>query len=350
MQSYEPHGAQLRAFMASNAHLRALIGPIYGGRKSACINDIIRRAYAKQTAWRWLVVAPIRRELERYTIAAIKTWLDLGEYDEKSRHFALSYQLEDGIRRKLELDFLGMDDAQDRKRFAASGATGVWLDDARNLSETQGTSKPTAGTAKPTAGGRFARRRPRGRRGAASRRSPRRARAAAARQRGEQPGAGVLPGADRFRSEIGAWKRSRPRRTYGSSHTEWTIPRTASRSHRDDLRLTAEPGPSPALHPPSTQAEPRLHRQYLVQQVHELVARVMFELLDEIARHPGFDDDLNELLERYVGLDGGVRGAVARAPVRELGHSENSRKEPPDAGGPYRDEQHPRAVSRGDGK
>jgi hypothetical protein len=62
MQSYEPHGAQLRAFMASNAHLRALIGPIYGGRKSACINDIIRRAtqkrYAKQTAWRWLVVAP----------------------------------------------------------------------------------------------------------------------------------------------------------------------------------------------------------------------------------------------------------------------------------------------------
>jgi hypothetical protein len=189
---------------ASNAHLRALIGPIYGGRKSACINDIIRqKRYAKQTAWRWLVVAP---------------------------------------------------------------------------------------------------------------------------------------------------KRSRPRRTYGSSHTEWTIPRTASRSHRDDLRLTAEPGPSPALHPPPTQAEPRLHRQYLVQQVHELVARVMFELLDEIARHPGFDDDLNELLERYVGLDGGVRGAVARAPVRELGHSENSRKEPPDAGGPYRDEQHPRAVFRGDGK
>jgi predicted DNA-binding transcriptional regulator AlpA len=160
-----------------------------------------------------------------------------------------------------------------------------------------------------------------------------------------------------FRSEIEAWKRSRPRRTYGSSQTEWTIPRTASppvtsggRAHRDDLRLTAEPGPSPALHPPPTQAESQLHRQYLVQQVHELGARVMFELLDEIARHPGFDDDLNELLERYVGLDGGVRGAVARAPVREPGHSENSRTEPPDAGGPYEGEQHPRAVSRGDGK
>jgi predicted DNA-binding transcriptional regulator AlpA len=158
-----------------------------------------------------------------------------------------------------------------------------------------------------------------------------------------------------FRSEIEAWKRSRPRRTYGSSQTEWRIPRTAlppvtsgGRSHRDDLGVTAEPGPSPVPYPAPTQAETRLHRQYLVQQVHELVVRVMFELLD--ARHPGFDDDLNELLERYVGLDGGVRGAVARAPVRELGHSENSRKEPPDAGGPYRDEQHPRAVFRGDGK
>jgi predicted phage terminase large subunit-like protein len=140
MQNYEPQGAQLRAFMASNAFLRALIGPIYGGRKSACVNDMIRRAtqqrYAKQTAWRWLVVAPIRRELERYTIAALKAWLDVGEYDEKNRYFALNYQLEDGVRRSLELDFLGMDDAQDRKRFASASATGVWLDDARNLSET----------------------------------------------------------------------------------------------------------------------------------------------------------------------------------------------------------------------
>ena len=129
-----------------------------------------------------------------------------------------------------------------------------------------------------------------------------------------------------FRSEIEAWKRSRPRRTYGSSQTEWSIPRTASppvtsggRSHRDDLRVAAEPGPSLVLHPPATQAESWLHRQYLVQQVHGLGARVMFELLDEIARHPGFGDDLNQLLERYAAADGTVR-AVARAPARELRH------------------------------
>ena len=43
--------------------------------------------------------------------------------------------------------------------------------------------------------------------------------------------------------------------------------------------------------------------------------------------------------------DGTVR-AVARAPARELRQPENSRTEPPDAGGPYQGEQHPRAVSR----
>lgn len=157
-----------------------------------------------------------------------------------------------------------------------------------------------------------------------------------------------------FRSEIEAWKRSRPRRTYGSSQTEWSIPRTASPvtsggSHRDDLRVLAEPGPSLVLHPPATQAETPLHRQYLVQQLQGLGARVMFELLEEIARHPGFGDDLDQVLERYAGADGTVR-AVSRNPARELGHPKKSRKEPPDAGGPYQGEHHPRAVSRGDGK
>jgi predicted phage terminase large subunit-like protein len=139
MPSYEPQGAQLRAFSASNAFLRALIGPIYGGRKSCCINDIVRRAtirrWAKQTRWRWVVVAPIRRELERFVIPTIKNWLEVGEYDDKGRHFALHYRLEDGVQRLIEIDFLGMDDAQDRKRFGVATATGVWLDDARNLSE-----------------------------------------------------------------------------------------------------------------------------------------------------------------------------------------------------------------------
>ena len=139
MEAYEPQGAQLRAFAQSSAHLRALIGPIYGGRKSCVLHDILRRAthrrYSRQLKWRWLVIVPARRELLRNVIPVLKAWLAVGEWDDKGRHFGMAYRLDDRIKRSLEIDFLGMDDAQDRRRLAAGGATAVWLEDARNLSE-----------------------------------------------------------------------------------------------------------------------------------------------------------------------------------------------------------------------
>ena len=51
------------------------------------------------------------------------------------------------------------------------------------------------------------------------------------------------------------------------------------------------------------QAQQRLRRQRLTERVHRLGARVMFELVDEIARHHGLGDDLDRRLERYAGLD-----------------------------------------------
>ena len=121
-------------------------------------------------------------------------------------------------------------------------------------------------------------------------------------------------------SALGRVELTAPRRPNGAFGVQHHPVTSGGRSHRDDLRVTAEPGPSLVLYPAPTQAEARLHRQYLVQQVHGLGARVMFELLEEIARHPGFDDDLNEHLERYAGLDGTFRavcscsGSRAQAP------------------------------------
>jgi predicted phage terminase large subunit-like protein len=139
---YQPDGVQLRAFLASDAFARALIGPVYAGRKSCCVQDILRRAtmqrYGRQRHWRWLVVRPTRAEIERYAIPAVKRWVREGWWrQERGWRFAIEYTLgSDGVKRLLELDFLGMDDAGDRRRLAAGGATGVWLDEARNLSET----------------------------------------------------------------------------------------------------------------------------------------------------------------------------------------------------------------------
>ena len=138
---YVPDGAQLRAFYASNAFLRALVGPVYGGRKTCVVNDIVRRAtdrrYSRQGLWRWLVARPTRRGLERDTIPCLKAWLPRGkgEWSPSGRGYALKYRLADGVVRRLEIECLGLDDPADRRRLAAGGASAVWLDDARNLSE-----------------------------------------------------------------------------------------------------------------------------------------------------------------------------------------------------------------------
>jgi hypothetical protein len=52
-----------------------------------------------------------------------------------------------------------------------------------------------------------------------------------------------------------------------------------------------------------SQATRRLRRQYLAQRVHTLGARVLFQLIDELDRHHGLGDDLDQRLERYAAVD-----------------------------------------------
>src|SRR5438105_15400209 len=50
------------------------------------------------------------------------------------------------------------------------------------------------------------------------------------------------------------------------------------------------------------QASQRLHRQRLVERVHRLGARAVFELIDDLDRPHGLGDDLARRLERYAAL------------------------------------------------
>jgi hypothetical protein len=73
-----------------------------------------------------------------------------------------------------------------------------------------------------------------------------------------------------------------------------------------------------------TQAQQRLRRQHLAQQVHRLGARVLFELLAELGRHHGIEDDIGRRLERYAELDPEVLRALGGdrfppAPLRLVG-------------------------------
>jgi hypothetical protein len=79
--------------------------------------------------------------------------------------------------------------------------------------------------------------------------------------------------------------------------------------------------PSTVLKQAATQ---RLRRMRLVERVHRLGPRVMYELLDEFDRHYGIGADLDRRLERYAGLDARVLRAVGgdcfpRLPIRVVG-------------------------------
>lgn len=52
-----------------------------------------------------------------------------------------------------------------------------------------------------------------------------------------------------------------------------------------------------------TQAQQRLRRQELARRVHRLGVRVLFELIDEIARRHGLGEDIDARLARYAQLD-----------------------------------------------
>ena len=55
----------------------------------------------------------------------------------------------------------------------------------------------------------------------------------------------------------------------------------------------------------------RLQSERHVERIHRLGPRLVFELLDEIARHHGLDADLDRRLARYAALDPAILRAVS---------------------------------------
>ena len=97
-----------------------------------------------------------------------------------------------------------------------------------------------------------------------------------------------------------------------------------NRAGLDDLRVAAESEASLHLKSLRAQASQRLHRPRLVERVHRLGARAVFELVDELDRAHGLGDDLDCRLERFAALDHGRLAAVGAdqfppSPTRLIG-------------------------------
>ena|SRR5437762_5968669 len=97
-----------------------------------------------------------------------------------------------------------------------------------------------------------------------------------------------------------------------------------SRPGLDDLRVAAESEAFLIQNPSHAQAQRRLRRQRHVEKLHRLGARVLFELVDELDRHHGLGDDLDQRLEAFAALDPGLLAALGAdrfpaAPLRLVG-------------------------------
>jgi hypothetical protein len=92
----------------------------------------------------------------------------------------------------------------------------------------------------------------------------------------------------------------------------------------DDLRVAAESEASLFQNALRAQATRRLRRQRLVERIHALGARAVFELVDELDRHHALGDDLDRRLQRYADADPELLRALgvhrfAPSPMRIVG-------------------------------
>ena len=139
--NYEPPGPTLAHFRDSDAFARCIVGPMHGGRRVACVYDVVLRSctHPDQFHWRWAAIRATLDELETYTLPA---WQRIvppaqGRWDGKQRDAAAVHVIPFGIGReevgRLEVIFLAMDQAAHRKRLATLELTAAWLDSARDL-------------------------------------------------------------------------------------------------------------------------------------------------------------------------------------------------------------------------
>jgi hypothetical protein len=136
---YQPPGKTLAAFRDSDAFARCLMGPMYGGRRTACIYDLVLRSvsHPHQHHWRWAVVRATLDELETHTLPA---WLrrvpaSCGSFEAKApiaRH-VIPFGVGQREAGRLEVLFLAFDQAAHRRRVSTLELSGAWLDVARDL-------------------------------------------------------------------------------------------------------------------------------------------------------------------------------------------------------------------------
>lgn len=128
----------LEAFSFDDSFMRAILGPVGGGKSSACVIELVNRALAQAPGpdgirrSRWAVIRNTFPELRDTTIRTIFQWLPpqhFGRYVE-NRH---SYVIKAFAGVEFEILFLALDRPDDIKKLLSLEITGAWVNEAREV-------------------------------------------------------------------------------------------------------------------------------------------------------------------------------------------------------------------------
>lgn len=135
---FKPDGSIVRSFMRDSSFVRGIRGPVGSSKSSACVIEILRRAYQQEPGQdgvrrtRAIVVRNTNPELKTTTI---KTWLDWVPENVFGRFhwqppFTHHIKVDDI---DLEVIFLALDRPQDVKKLLSLESTMIWVNEAREI-------------------------------------------------------------------------------------------------------------------------------------------------------------------------------------------------------------------------
>lgn len=140
--AYKPAGDVLKAFMRDDSFVRGIRGPVGSGKSVGCGIEIFRRALEQKPGpdgikrTRWGVVRNSYPELRTTTI---KTWLDWFPEETWGKFLwnppPYTHRLKRGDL-DIEVLFLALDRPDDVKKLLSLELTGIWINEAREVSKT----------------------------------------------------------------------------------------------------------------------------------------------------------------------------------------------------------------------
>lgn len=137
---YKPDGQVLRDFMKGEKFVRGIRGPVGSGKSVACCIEMFRRSLQQAKApdgkryTKWAVVRNTNPMLRTTTIATWLGWFPENEWGAFRWSPPFTHHIKKGDM-DMEVIFLALDRPEDVKKLLSLELTGVWINEARELSK-----------------------------------------------------------------------------------------------------------------------------------------------------------------------------------------------------------------------